>query len=72
MVGDESADKIAPIITTIQELGKLVEPVGLSILPDFEDGIRRVGLIFNLYRLKGLQLIRKCHMIRWKIDLLNG
>ncbi|UOB64826.1 DUF6985 domain-containing protein, partial [Bacillus thuringiensis] len=47
MVGDESADKIAPIITTIQELGKLVEPVGLIILPDFEDGIRRVGLIFN-------------------------
>ena len=47
MVGDESSDKIAPIITTIQELGKLVEPVGLIILPDFEDGIRRVGLIFN-------------------------
>ncbi|WP_243820895.1 DUF6985 domain-containing protein [Bacillus thuringiensis] len=47
MVGDESADKIAPIITTIQELGKLVEPVGLIILPDFKDGIRRVGLIFN-------------------------
>lgn len=47
MVGNESADKIAPIITTIQELGKLVEPVGLIILPDFEDGIRRVGLIFN-------------------------
>lgn len=47
MVGDETADQIAPIITTTQELGKLVEPVGLIILPDFEDGIRRVGLIFN-------------------------
>ncbi|MBJ8029487.1 hypothetical protein [Bacillus cereus group sp. N21] len=47
MLGDESADEIVPIITTNQQLGKLVDPIGLTILPDFEDGVRRLGLIFN-------------------------
>ncbi|EEM10710.1 MULTISPECIES: DUF6985 domain-containing protein [Bacillus] len=47
MLGDESADEIVPIITTTQQLGKLVDPIGLTILPDFEDGVRRLGLIFN-------------------------
>ncbi|WP_439741382.1 DUF6985 domain-containing protein [Bacillus pseudomycoides] len=47
MLGDEPADEIAPIITTTQQLGKLVDPIGLTILPDFEDGVRRLGLIFN-------------------------
>ncbi|MCI0765518.1 hypothetical protein [Bacillus sp. TL12] len=47
MLGDESADEIAPLITTTQQLGNLVDPIGLIILPDFEDGVRRVGLIFN-------------------------
>lgn len=47
MLGDESADEIAPIITTTEQLGKLVDPIGIIILPDFEDGVRRVGLIFN-------------------------
>ncbi|PEP45443.1 DUF6985 domain-containing protein, partial [Bacillus pseudomycoides] len=39
MLGDESADEIVPIITTTQQLGKLVDPIGLTILPDFEDGV---------------------------------
>lgn len=47
MLGGESADEIAPIITTTQQLGKLVDLIGLTILPDFEDGVRRVGLVFN-------------------------
>ncbi|PGC42994.1 DUF6985 domain-containing protein [Bacillus pseudomycoides] len=47
MLGDESADEIVLIITTTQQLGKLVDPIGLTILPDFEDGVRRLGLIFN-------------------------
>ncbi|WJE55133.1 hypothetical protein QRE66_05105 [Bacillus cereus] len=47
ILGDESADEIAPIITTTQQLGKLVDLIDLTILPDFEDGVRRVGLVFN-------------------------
>ncbi|WJE50793.1 hypothetical protein QRE66_15695 [Bacillus cereus] len=47
MLGDESADEIAPIIITAQQLGNLVDPIGIIILPDFEDGVRRIGLIFN-------------------------
>ncbi|MEK4112857.1 hypothetical protein ABIC86_002878 [Paenibacillus sp. DS2363] len=41
----EEVEKIAPKISSIDELGRLVTPTGLLIRYDFEDGIRRVGIL---------------------------
>lgn len=41
----EEVEKIAPKISSIDELGKLVTPTSLLIRYDFEDGIRRVGIL---------------------------
>ncbi|MEK3951074.1 MULTISPECIES: DUF6985 domain-containing protein [Paenibacillus] len=47
MVGEEEADKIAPVIKDIEDLGKLVEPTQLIIRRVRKNGIRRIGLLFN-------------------------
>ncbi|OKP86057.1 hypothetical protein A3844_14995 [Paenibacillus helianthi] len=41
----EELEKIAPKISSLDELGKLVTPTSLLIRYDFEDGIRRVGIL---------------------------
>ncbi|MNJ60667.1 hypothetical protein D3C77_564170 [compost metagenome] len=41
----EEAKKVAPKISSIAELGELVTSTGLLIRYDFEDGIRRVGIL---------------------------
>lgn len=41
----EEVEKIAPKISSIEEMGKLVTPTSLLIRYDFEDGIRRVGIL---------------------------
>jgi len=41
----EEVEKIAPKISSIEELGKLVTPTSFLIRYDFEDGIRRVGIL---------------------------
>lgn len=41
----EKVEKIAPKISSIEELGKLVTPTCLLIRYDFEDGVRRVGIL---------------------------
>ncbi|GAS83213.1 DUF6985 domain-containing protein [Paenibacillus amylolyticus] len=41
----EEVEKIAPKISSIDKLGRLVTPIGLLIRYDFEDGIRRVGIL---------------------------
>ncbi|AJS61116.1 DUF6985 domain-containing protein [Paenibacillus sp. IHBB 10380] len=41
----EEVEKIAPKISSIEELGKLVTPTCLLIRYDFDDGIRRVGIL---------------------------
>lgn len=40
-----NSEEIAPKISSIDELGKLVKPTSLLIGYDFEDGIRRVGIL---------------------------
>lgn len=47
MVGEDEADKIAPIIENKEEMGKLVEPTQLTIRRVRKNGIRRIGLLFN-------------------------
>lgn len=42
---NEELEMIAPQISSIEELGKLVSPTNLLIRYDFEDGIRRVGVL---------------------------
>lgn len=41
----EELETIAPPISSIEELRKLVSPTNLLIRYDFEDGIRRVGIL---------------------------
>lgn len=43
----EEVEKIAPKISSIEELGKLVTPTILLIRYDFEDGVRRVGILYD-------------------------
>ncbi|WP_438498472.1 DUF6985 domain-containing protein [Paenibacillus sp. IHBB 3054] len=47
MVGEDVADKIAPIIENKEEMGKLVEPTQLIIRKVRKNGFRRIGLLFN-------------------------
>jgi len=39
------SEKIAPKISSIEELGEIVTPTSLLIRYDFEDGVRRVGIL---------------------------
>lgn len=47
MVEADEADKIAPIIENKEELGNLVEPTQLIIRRVRNNGIRRLGLLFD-------------------------
>jgi hypothetical protein len=47
MVGEEEADKIAPIIENKEELDHLIEPTQLIIRRVRKNGVRRIGLLFN-------------------------
>ena len=47
MVEAEEADKIAPIIENKEELGNLVEPTQLIVRRVRNNGIRRLGLLFD-------------------------
>lgn len=47
MVGEDEADKIAPIIENKEELGNLVEPTQLIVRRVRNNGIRRLGLLFD-------------------------
>lgn len=47
MVRESEADKVAPIIENKEELVKLVEPNQLIIKRVRENGIRKIGLLFN-------------------------
>ncbi|MEY8747008.1 DUF6985 domain-containing protein [Paenibacillus tundrae] len=47
MVGEEEADKIAPIIENKEELDHLIEPTQLIIRRVLKNGVRRIGLLFN-------------------------
>lgn len=44
-VSNEEVEKVAPKISSIAEWGELVTPTGLLVRYDFEDGIRRVGIL---------------------------
>jgi len=45
MYNSDKADIMAPKISSVRELSRLVKPTGLLIIYDFEDGIRRVGVL---------------------------
>lgn len=45
MAGEVEADKIAPEISTIKELGNLVIPTQLIIRRVRKNGVRRIGLV---------------------------
>ncbi|WP_427182385.1 DUF6985 domain-containing protein [Paenibacillus sp. TC-CSREp1] len=47
MVGEDEADKIAPIIENKEELDHLIEPTQLIIRRVRKNGVRRIGLLFN-------------------------
>ncbi|MFF2484318.1 DUF6985 domain-containing protein [Paenibacillus sp. NPDC058071] len=47
MVGEDEANKIAPVIESKEGLGQLIEPTQLIIRRVRKDGVRRIGLIFN-------------------------
>lgn len=47
MVGENEADKVAPIIENKEELSQLVEPTQLIIRRVRKNGVRRIGLLFN-------------------------
>lgn len=45
MAGEVEADKIAPEISTIEELGNLVIPTQLIVRRVRKNGVRRIGLV---------------------------
>lgn len=47
MVGEEEADKIAPIIENKEELDHLIEPTQVIIRRVRKNGVRRIGLLFD-------------------------
>lgn len=47
MAGEAEADRTAPEISTIEELGNLVIPTQLIVRRVRKNGVRRIGLVFD-------------------------
>nr|WP_246438622.1 hypothetical protein [Listeria portnoyi] len=47
MADEAEADRIAPVINTVEELGNLVIPTQLIVRRVRKNGVRRIGLVFD-------------------------